>query len=238
MKRLMFLAAILLGAALHAAPGGGRKTIILTFDDGCKSHLAFAAPILRKYGFGATFFICRPMSAAHPEEFLTQDDIRKLHELGFEIGSHSYHHSDFRRLSEAQCREEMELSIRYITGSGVPAPVSFAYPGGPYAANAVGVLREFGIRYARTTESGAWDREKSDPLRLPIIGNFDRAMKTAAEHPDQAVILLYHGIPDTVHPRVNTKPEVFEKQMNLLHDNGFRVISIREFAEGKSAAKR
>ena len=30
------------------------KTIVLTFDDACRSHLEIVVPILEKYGFGAT----------------------------------------------------------------------------------------------------------------------------------------------------------------------------------------
>ena len=32
-------------------------TIVLTFDDLVASHATFVAPLLKKYGFGATFFI-------------------------------------------------------------------------------------------------------------------------------------------------------------------------------------
>lgn len=32
------------------------KLVILTFDDSCKSDITFAAPLLKSYGFGATFF--------------------------------------------------------------------------------------------------------------------------------------------------------------------------------------
>ena len=31
--------------------------IVLTFDDGVKSHVTFVAPLLKKFGFGATFYI-------------------------------------------------------------------------------------------------------------------------------------------------------------------------------------
>lgn len=34
------------------------KLVVFTFDDASLSHATFVVPILRKYGFGATFFIC------------------------------------------------------------------------------------------------------------------------------------------------------------------------------------
>ena len=33
------------------------KLVVLTFDDSVKSHYTVVRPILKKYGFGATFFI-------------------------------------------------------------------------------------------------------------------------------------------------------------------------------------
>ncbi len=34
------------------------RLVVLTFDDAPVTHVTFAAKILRKYKFGATFFIC------------------------------------------------------------------------------------------------------------------------------------------------------------------------------------
>ena len=33
------------------------KIVVLTFDDSVASHATFVAPLLKKHGFGATFFI-------------------------------------------------------------------------------------------------------------------------------------------------------------------------------------
>ena len=33
------------------------KLVVLTFDDGCKSQGTFVGPLLKRYGFGATFYI-------------------------------------------------------------------------------------------------------------------------------------------------------------------------------------
>lgn len=34
------------------------KLVVLTFDDGCASHATVVAPILKKYGFGGSFYVC------------------------------------------------------------------------------------------------------------------------------------------------------------------------------------
>ena len=54
----MLLALLLLIApatpALEPIPD---KLVVLTFDDSSKSHVTVAAPLLKKHGFGATFFV-------------------------------------------------------------------------------------------------------------------------------------------------------------------------------------
>jgi len=42
------------------------RVVVLTFDDASRSHATFVAPLLEKYGFGATFFICE-----FPPDFAT-----------------------------------------------------------------------------------------------------------------------------------------------------------------------
>ena len=37
------------------------KTVVFTFDDGCQSDVKFVAPLLKKHGFGATFYITEAM---------------------------------------------------------------------------------------------------------------------------------------------------------------------------------
>jgi len=34
------------------------RLVVLTFDDACASHATVVAPILKRLGFGATFYIC------------------------------------------------------------------------------------------------------------------------------------------------------------------------------------
>src|SRR5206468_10434678 len=41
------------------APRMGKSRIALTFDDGYENNALIAAPILRRHGIPATFFVCR-----------------------------------------------------------------------------------------------------------------------------------------------------------------------------------
>lgn len=57
MNRLCLLLPLAASLAAQTTPIPD-KLVVLTFDDGVVSHAAHVAPLLKQYGFGATFFVC------------------------------------------------------------------------------------------------------------------------------------------------------------------------------------
>lgn len=215
------------------------KLIVLTFDDACKSHLDIAVPILKKYGFTATFFISRPQVwfEACADGFLAEHEIAELYKAGFELGNHTVNHLGMSALCDDMIRKEIEDMNAFLSGLGVTEVVSFAYPGGPYCSNAAGIIPEYGLKYARTTEHGLWT-DKTDKMRIPCFSicnkqeeNFTKALELLDAAQAGAAVILYHGVPDTAHEHCNTSPELFEKHMQILYDNSYRVISMREYGD-------
>ena len=87
-----------------------QRTVVLTFDDACKSHLENAAPILKKYGFNATFFICRFSDEWRKQNeayLLNGNEIKALFDMGFDIGNHTWNHPDLRTLTEEEISSEI-----------------------------------------------------------------------------------------------------------------------------------
>jgi peptidoglycan/xylan/chitin deacetylase (PgdA/CDA1 family) len=82
-----------------ARTGGGAKDLAITFDDGMKSVLTEAAPILKEYGLPWTFFPVSEWSDDRHEWakglVLTWKDIEACLKSGAEMGSHSATHPDF-----------------------------------------------------------------------------------------------------------------------------------------------
>src|SRR3954464_6787814 len=80
------------------APGPAPEPIpdnrgVLTFDDASKSHFTVARPVLKKYGFGATFFVTEGWDfATNKKDYMTWAQIAQLHRDGFEIGNHTRDH--------------------------------------------------------------------------------------------------------------------------------------------------
>ncbi|MBR4220670.1 MAG: polysaccharide deacetylase family protein [Victivallales bacterium] len=213
------------------------KTIILTFDDACKNHVKTVAPLLLKYGFGATFFITRfndEWRKEHADTLMDESDLRLLHKWGFEIGNHSWNHPNMAELDAQEVEKEITSINQYLIGAGLPTPVSFAYPGGPYCENLDDALTRFDFRYARTTEKRAWNPEADHKYRIPSIpisGTDTQPFMEAVAlaKPGKPVVIVFHGVPDTVHPWVHTPPELFEFYMKYLADNGFDVCAMKDF---------
>src|SRR5471030_3294364 len=87
------------------------KLVILTFDDAVLSHYTNVAPLLKKYGFGATFFVCvfggNP-AFADKTMYMSWEQISELSKMGFEIGNHTRTHTHVNKMNAAQLTAELE----------------------------------------------------------------------------------------------------------------------------------
>ena len=170
------------------------KQVVLTFDDACRSHLDTVAPLLRRHGFGATFFITRfndEWRAKNGETLLGPSDVRALADMGFEIGNHTWSHaSGMDAMDAASAAEEIDRLDRWFADAGVPAPDLYAYPGGPYSAQGETLIRARGYKCARSCVVRAWNPATDDPFRIPAIpvtekGDWDLFRAYAEARPDQ-----------------------------------------------------
>jgi len=63
------------------------RLVVLTFDDGTKTDITTVAPILKRYGFDASFYVTEGLREIKgSDDALTWEGIRKLNDEGFEIG--------------------------------------------------------------------------------------------------------------------------------------------------------
>jgi len=126
------------------------KLVVLTFDDSKASHYTVVRPILKKYGFSATFFITEGFSfRTNKEDYLTWEQIGELHRDGFEIGNHTRDHKGVSKATLAGLREQVEAINAQCAIHGIPAPVSFAYPGNAIEPDSLQTIEALGFRFAR-----------------------------------------------------------------------------------------
>jgi len=225
------------------------KVVVLTFDDAVKSHRTFVAPLLKELGFGATFFVThRWMEDA--ENFMSWEDIREIHEMGFEIGNHTWTHRDMGDPQNARrLAGELGLVNFMLQKQGVPDPTTFAFPGNKFGPEALSVLEAGGYTFARRgmqpekeygkIEMGPlYDPAVHHPLLVPTTADaypvwdldyFKRVVDHA--RPGKFVVLQFHGVPDIAHPWVHSDPDKFRQFMNYLKEGGFEVVGLKDLSQ-------
>ncbi len=115
--------------------------VTLTFDDGMRSVIKNALPILQEYGVNAHVFIttgCVNSNKKWPEqgqgipgfEMLDWDEIEKLHDSGIYIESHTKTHPDMRMLDISRIEDECMGADEIIFKRLDRSPEYFAYPFG------------------------------------------------------------------------------------------------------------
>ena len=227
------------------------KLVVLSFDDANKSDRNFVAGVLKQYGFGATFYVTEGLGfLKNKEHYTTWEEIRELHEMGFEIGNHTHHHRGVAHMSG----EELKASVRHIerrcAEHSIPRPVTFCYPGFGHTKEAVLALDEVGFLFARRgvrpeyqdggegSRGPAYDPRIDHPLLIPSTGydgpdwNLDDLQWAVDQARDGKIaVLCFHGVPALEHPWVNTDPDDFKTYMQYLKDEGCTVIAVRDLAK-------
>ena len=126
------------------------KLVVLTFDDSSRSHIAVAAPLLKKHGFGATFFITEGFDfATNSRDYMTWGEIAQLHRDGFEIGNHTRDHRPPSAKDTKGTIAQLAAIDAQCAAHGIPKPTSFAYPGNVLDKDVLPLLRRHGIQFAR-----------------------------------------------------------------------------------------
>jgi len=102
------------------------KVVMINFDDGLKSQLIYAKPILDKYGFKASFFIiCGRVGTERSS--MNWQDIAELTKDRMDIESHSMTHTNLNRLSTNALKFEIGGSKQCFAKHGYNTPI-FGYP--------------------------------------------------------------------------------------------------------------
>lgn len=136
-----------------------KKSVMITIDDGWKSTLEIAAPILKKYQMNAVlFYIGHNISGENPS-FLNSEEMEVLKREypNIEIASHTYdlHQEDAYLQEKDVLLSDMEKMKTVIRNP------YFAYPYGRHSENYHEALKEAGYRLAFTFGPGEEHRKLS-----------------------------------------------------------------------------
>lgn len=222
-----------------------KKIAVLTFDDAVKSHYTIVAPLLKKYEFGATFFICEyPGVFSNKKYSMTWEQISELNKMGFEIGNHTRNHKHVTCMKRPrEFVDQLEYIEDKCAAYNIPKPVSFAYPAYHTSAMAFDVLKKKGYKFARVGGSEFLISDSvHNVLAIPSFStsrDSEKDIKKALSKVKRGKIIVFtiHGVPDLAHPNVSTSPELFEKFLKILKRKHFKVISMRDLEKYLPADK-
>ena len=149
--------------ALIQKNGLPEKNIVLTFDDGLLNHYEIAFPMLKEFGFTATFFVIA--GSVGKDGYLTFPHLKELLAAGMTIGSHGFSHGLLTLLPQEKIIEEFRAS-KEILERALLSPIQFlSIPRGQDNEKIREIAKNSGYRVICISRAGYIDI-KSDACAL------------------------------------------------------------------------
>jgi peptidoglycan/xylan/chitin deacetylase (PgdA/CDA1 family) len=159
-------------SASDAAHSHLSGAVAITFDDAYESIVTEALPEMEARGVtGTVFSVAGFMGdvsrwdirvAPRPVRHATWPQMRRLADLGFEIGSHTVSHRDLTRLSRQDLRHELATSKKMLEDYIGRSVTSISYPFGRFSHGVVQEALEAGY----TSGFASFPRKTCDPMAV------------------------------------------------------------------------
>lgn len=174
----------------------------LTFDDGPGKFTDELLTILKQKNVQATFYVLGKNVVGN------EDTMQKIHADGHEIGSHSWDHTSFLKLSASGIRSQIEktdLAIKNTTGV---TPTSFRPPYGAFNASVTKNANKSIIMWS--VDSFDWKNR-----------NVEKNISTTMKQVHDGAIILYHDIHK---PSVDTIAPLIDR----IRAEGYEFLTVRD----------
>ena len=126
-------------------PGGKRKALTMSFDDGRDSDRR-AVEILNKYGIKGTFHL--NAGKLDRPKYLRKDELATLFD-GHEVSSHTFSHPHLSHVAESNFIYEVLEDRRVLEEASGQFVRGMSYPNGVNGAEIADKLRSLGVVYSR-----------------------------------------------------------------------------------------
>ena len=116
--------------------------------------------------------IYEALGMGEPDErvFLNRQEVEEMSGAGISFGSHTRTHRLLTGLTPGEVREELEGSMRDLSGGKINYVPAFCYPNGNHNDEIVKAVKACGYLAAVTTGFGFEDALPEDPFRMKRIG--------------------------------------------------------------------
>ncbi|HUB99801.1 MAG TPA: polysaccharide deacetylase family protein [Solirubrobacterales bacterium] len=142
------------------------KPVVLSFDDGYRPQFTFALPQLRKHGWAGVLNLKAEGSD------LYESNVKAMIAAGWELASHTIHHSDLTTLDAAALEEELDGSKEMLEDEFGVEVKNFCYPAGEFDETVIAAVEAAGYVGATTEISGYAESDAPYELaRFEILGS-------------------------------------------------------------------
>lgn len=157
---------------------------IVTFDDGYKSNLTLALPVLEEMDIPASIFVVT--GCVGTPEYMTWDDLRAARDSGiFTLYSHTHTHPSASDMTTEEFLADARLAWDELNAHlGEIHPKILSYPNGACTKDTMEALRAEGYEMFVIQEKPHWYREKRHGrllLRVNVPGD-DADMRQIANY--------------------------------------------------------
>jgi peptidoglycan/xylan/chitin deacetylase (PgdA/CDA1 family) len=142
----------------------GRKKVILTFDDGDASNYFFAMPLLKEFGFTATFFVTINEIGKHNK--VDWSMVYDLVQNGMGVGSHGLAHTFLTAQNNYTVLNELLMSKQILEKYTRKRVDFLSIPQGFYNNRVLTIIKNIGFKAVGVSDAGFNDFEKEDLFLL------------------------------------------------------------------------
>ena len=189
-----------------------RPMIALTFDDGPGEYTSELLDCLEENNAHATFF----MLGQNVQNY--QDDVKRMLELGCEIGNHSWDHANMYELSlDSVVKEFNDADQALIDACGQASTVVSA----PYGNANEDIMNAVGKPFFM------WSLDSLDWKYKDVDLDYKSIMQDNSSVIKDGTIILMHDIHE---PSVKAAERIIPELINM----GFKLVTVSEMAEAKN----
>ena len=206
-----------------------KPQLLITFDDGYKSDISVAKPIMDSYGFVGTSYVIRDKIGTDGTR-MTLEDLRSLQRCNWSIASHGS--PDLTTLTEEQLKLEFEDITQYLKSNGFSGYNHYAYPMGRYSSLVTSVADRY-FKTARTINTQPETTIPAERLKLRVFyvinSTTNSQLQDAINRANRngiTLILVFHRIVSTTSEPEDVSISNFTTFIQTIASSGISVTNI------------
>ena len=188
-----------------------KKMVALTYDDGPSIYTPRVLKTLKENNAVATFFVVGNRVPTY------SDTVKKAHDMGCEIGNHTYEHKSLPNLSETEVKRQISKTNKEVKKAIGEKPVIMRPTGGATNANVKQWVGMPSIIWSVDTLD--WKTRNADSTRRAVLNRVK----------DGDIVLMHDLYSATATASETIIPELVRR--------GYQLVTVSELAECRGGMK-